>query len=87
MPFSLRAAKPFEELQIPQAVITLKQGFGRLIRSLSDRGVLVLLDSRVRTARYGKTFLDSLPQYRRTDDITEVENFFAEADSATSLSS
>ena len=69
--------KPFEELQIPQAVITLKQGFGRLIRSLSDRGVLVLLDPRVRTARYGKVFLDSLPQYRRTDDITEVEKFFA----------
>jgi len=67
---------PFTELQIPQAVITLKQGFGRLIRSLSDRGLLVLLDPRVRTARYGKTFLDSLPNYRRTDDITDVENFF-----------
>ncbi len=68
--------RPFEELQIPQAVITLKQGFGRLIRSLSDRGLLVLLDPRVRTARYGKTFLDSLPPYRRTDDIAEVEAFF-----------
>ena len=79
--------KPFEELQIPQAVITLKQGFGRLIRSLSDRGLLVLLDSRVRTARYGKTFLDSLPQYRRTDDITEVEKFFAQTEPNTTLSS
>jgi ATP-dependent DNA helicase DinG len=67
----------FTELQIPQAVITLKQGFGRLIRSLSDRGLLVLLDPRVRTARYGKVFLDSLPKYRRTDDITDVEKFFA----------
>jgi len=67
----------FTDLQIPQAVITLKQGFGRLIRSLSDRGLLVLLDPRVRTARYGKVFLDSLPAYRRTDDITEVEKFFA----------
>jgi ATP-dependent DNA helicase DinG len=66
----------FTELQIPQAVITLKQGFGRLIRSLSDRGLLVLLDPRVRTARYGKIFLDSLPNYRRTDDITDVEKFF-----------
>src|SRR5665213_2097361 len=66
----------FTDLQIPQAVITLKQGFGRLIRSLSDRGLLVLLDPRVRTARYGKVFLDSLPAYRRTDDITEVEKFF-----------
>jgi ATP-dependent DNA helicase DinG len=43
---------------------------------LSDRGLLVLLDPRVRTARYGKVFLDSLPAYRRTDDITEVEKFF-----------
>jgi len=67
----------FTDLQIPQAVITLKQGFGRLIRSLSDRGLLVLLDPRVRTARYGKVFLDSLPAYRRTDDITDVEKFFS----------
>jgi len=67
----------FSDLQIPQAVITLKQGFGRLIRSLSDRGLLVLLDPRVRTARYGKVFLDSLPAYRRTEDITDVEEFFA----------
>ena len=49
----------FNELQIPQAVITLKQGFGRLIRSLTDRGVLMLLDPRIRTARYGATFLDA----------------------------
>jgi ATP-dependent DNA helicase DinG len=67
----------FAELQIPQAVLALKQGFGRLIRSLSDRGVLMLLDPRIRTARYGATFLASLPPYRRTDDIGEVERFFA----------
>ena len=66
----------FNDLQVPQAVIALKQGFGRLIRSLSDRGVLVLLDPRIRTTRYGVTFLESLPPYRRTDDITEVERFF-----------
>ncbi len=66
----------FNDLQVPQAVIALKQGFGRLIRSLSDRGVLMLLDPRIRTTRYGATFLDSLPAYRRTDDITEVERFF-----------
>lgn len=66
----------FNDLQVPQAVIALKQGFGRLIRSLSDRGVLMLLDPRIRTTRYGATFLDSLPPYRRTDDITEVERFF-----------
>jgi ATP-dependent DNA helicase DinG len=66
----------FNDLQVPQAVIALKQGFGRLIRSLSDRGVLMLLDPRIRTTRYGKVFLESLPAYRRTDDITEVERFF-----------
>jgi ATP-dependent DNA helicase DinG len=66
----------FNDLQVPQAVIALKQGFGRLIRSLSDRGVLMLLDPRIRTTRYGATFLNSLPPYRRTDDITEVERFF-----------
>jgi ATP-dependent DNA helicase DinG len=66
----------FMEYQVPEAVIALKQGFGRLIRSLQDRGVLCLLDPRVRTARYGKTFLESLPPYRMTQDIGEVETFF-----------
>lgn len=66
----------FNDLQVPQAVIALKQGFGRLIRSLSDRGVLMLLDPRIRTTRYGATFLDSLPPYRRTEEIGEVEKFF-----------
>jgi len=68
--------RPFFDLQVPQAVITLKQGFGRLIRSLSDRGVLMLLDPRIQRSRYGRIFLDSLPPYRRTDDISEVERFF-----------
>jgi len=69
----------FNDLQVPQAVLALKQGFGRLIRSLSDRGVLMLLDPRIRTTRYGATFLNSLPPYRRTDDITDVERFFADS--------
>ena len=68
----------FFDYQVPAAVITLKQGFGRLIRSLKDRGVLVLLDNRIRTQRYGKVFLDSLPNYKRTTDLTDVENFFAD---------
>ncbi|MFP5205941.1 MAG: ATP-dependent DNA helicase, partial [Acidobacteriota bacterium] len=55
--------KPFFDYQVPEAVLTLKQGFGRLIRSLEDRGVLVLLDPRIRTQRYGRTFLQSLPPY------------------------
>ena len=68
--------KPFFDYQVPSAVLTLKQGFGRLIRSLEDRGVLVLLDPRVTRQRYGKTFLASLPPYRMTQTITDVEAFF-----------
>jgi ATP-dependent DNA helicase DinG len=68
--------KPFFDYQVPEAVLTLKQGFGRLIRSLEDRGVLVLLDPRIRRQRYGQTFLQSLPPYRVTATITDVEAFF-----------
>jgi ATP-dependent DNA helicase DinG len=68
--------KPFFDYQVPEAVLTLKQGFGRLIRSLEDRGVLVLLDPRIRRQRYGQTFLASLPPYRVTTDITDVQKFF-----------
>ncbi len=68
--------KPFNDYQVPAAVLTLKQGFGRLIRSLEDRGVLVLLDPRIRRQRYGQTFLASLPPYRMTATITDVEEFF-----------
>jgi len=66
----------FYDYQVPAAVITLKQGFGRLIRSLKDRGVVVLLDNRIRTQRYGKVFVESLPNYRRTTDLADVEMFF-----------
>jgi ATP-dependent DNA helicase DinG len=52
------------EYQVPEAAIRLKQGFGRLIRSASDRGQVVILDPRVRTKRYGRTFLESLPDCR-----------------------
>ena len=69
-------ANPFFDYQVPAAVITLKQGFGRLIRSLEDRGVLVLLDPRIERQKYGKVFLESLPPYRVTRDIGEVETFF-----------
>jgi ATP-dependent DNA helicase DinG len=68
--------KPFNDYQVPAAVLTLKQGFGRLIRSLEDRGVLVLLDNRITTKRYGQTFLSSLPPYKITQTITDVEAFF-----------
>ena len=70
--------RPFFDYQVPEAILTLKQGFGRLIRSLEDRGVLVLLDPRIRRQRYGQTFLQSLPPYRMTMEIAEVERFFGE---------
>jgi ATP-dependent DNA helicase DinG len=72
----------FFEYQVPAAVITLKQGFGRLIRSLSDRGLLALLDNRILKKQYGRVFLDSLPSYRRTTHLEDVEEFFGSGDPA-----
>jgi ATP-dependent DNA helicase DinG len=66
----------FYEYQVPAAVITLKQGFGRLIRSLHDRGLLTLLDNRILKKQYGKVFVESLPRYSRTTDLRKVERFF-----------
>lgn len=68
---------PFREFQIPEAVLTLKQGFGRLLRAGSDRGVLALLDGRVLSKSYGRLFLDSLPAYERATSIEDVRSFFA----------
>jgi ATP-dependent DNA helicase DinG len=75
---SIRSAggNPFYDYQIPQAAIALKQGFGRLIRSKSDRGVLVLLDNRITRQRYGQVFFDSLPDYGFTTRLEDVEKFF-----------
>ena len=67
---------PFYDYQIPQAAIALKQGFGRLIRTKTDRGVLVLLDNRITRQRYGQVFFDSLPDYRFTTRLQDVEKFF-----------
>ncbi|MCL7713380.1 ATP-dependent DNA helicase [Stenotrophomonas mori] len=68
---------PFRDEQLPQAVIALKQGVGRLIRSETDRGVLVLCDPRLLTRGYGRVFLDSLPPFRRTRELADVQAFFA----------
>ncbi|MEY4195253.1 MAG: hypothetical protein RLZZ226_1621 [Pseudomonadota bacterium] len=73
---------PFMTWQIPLAIITLKQGVGRLIRDVGDRGVLMLGDPRIVSKRYGDLFLDSLPAMPIRRDISDVEHFFAgEADS------
>jgi ATP-dependent DNA helicase DinG len=66
----------FFDYQVPRAVITLKQGFGRLIRSLHDRGLVALLDNRILKKTYGRVFVESLPNYRRTIELSVVENWF-----------
>lgn len=68
---------PFTDWQIPAAVIALKQGAGRLIRDVHDRGVLVLCDPRLTSRAYGKLFLASLPPLPRTRALADVERFFA----------
>ena len=69
----------FNDYQVPGAVITLKQGFGRLIRSLHDRGLLALLDNRILKKSYGRVFVESLPNYAKTTDLRKVEEFFGTA--------
>jgi ATP-dependent DNA helicase DinG len=71
----------FFEYSVPQAIISLKQGLGRLIRSTTDRGVLAVLDPRLRTKSYGRLFLKSLPQCRVTTDIRDLSRMF-ESDEA-----
>jgi ATP-dependent DNA helicase DinG len=70
----------FAEFQVPQAVLALKQGFGRLIRTKTDRGVLALLDSRIERMPYGKIFLESLPAYGLTRDLADVQRFLSQGE-------
>ena len=72
-----RGGNPFMEYQIPSAIISLRQGFGRLIRKGSDRGIMAILDKRILTHRYGKFFLDSFPSIPITHDLADIERFFA----------
>lgn len=74
---------PFLEIQLPDAVLALKQGAGRLIRTNTDRGVLVLCDPRLYTRPYGRVFLDSLPPFRRCHDLEAVRDWFAQGSGAT----
>jgi ATP-dependent DNA helicase DinG len=67
----------FEEFMVPSAIVRLKQGFGRLIRSKSDRGLVVLLDGRVGAMRYGATILNALPPATRVERLDELRSFFA----------
>jgi ATP-dependent DNA helicase DinG len=72
--------KSFFDYSVPQAVITLKQGIGRLIRSKTDRGVIALLDTRLRTKSYGRDFLNSLPKTRITSELKDVAAMFDEVE-------
>ena len=72
-----RGEDPFLQYQLPQAVIALKQGVGRLIRDVTDRGVLMLCDPRLLSKSYGRVFLDSLPPMPRTRKLERVQAFFA----------
>ncbi len=66
---------PFYTYQVPQAIITLRQGFGRLIRTKKDRGVVAILDSRIAKKPYGRIFLKSLPEVEITDKMGDMEKF------------
>ena len=74
-----QGSDPFQNFQLPNAVLTLKQGAGRLIRDITDRGVLMIGDPRLVGARYGETFLKSLPEMPRTRELNKVIEFFKES--------
>ena len=79
--------QPFMEFQVPQAVITLKQGVGRLIRDVNDTGVLMIGDPRLKQKSYGRIFLNSLPSMPVTSDVKDVENFFSSLPAISSADS
>lgn len=72
-----RLKNPFFEYQVPQATLLFRQGFGRLIRTKTDRGAVVVLDSRIKNKGYGKWFLRSIPACRITDELKEFREFYA----------
>jgi ATP-dependent DNA helicase DinG len=73
-----QGGNPFMEFQVPQAVLTLKQGVGRLIRDYADRGLIVIGDPRIRTRRYGSVFLASLPAAPLLEDFGDALEFAAD---------
>ena len=71
-----KGQNPFIDYQLPEAIITLRQGVGRLIRDINDNGVLMICDPRLQTKSYGRKFISSLPEMKITNDITDVQLFF-----------
>ena len=82
MPGADAVLNPFVDYQVPQAAISLKQGAGRLIRSETDRGVLMICDARLVEKPYGKKLWRSLPPMKRTRELDEVVAFFEESPGA-----
>ena len=74
-----RNRNPFIEYQVPQAIMMFKQGCGRLIRTKSDRGIVGILDPRIKTRYYGRSFINALPKCRHTFDVNEVKDFLDES--------
>ena len=74
-----RGGNPFIEYQLPSAIISLKQGLGRLIRQSSDRGILSIMDTRIITRRYGRLFFNSLPEIPLTHEFSPISKFFHES--------
>jgi len=72
-----RGGEPFDDYQVPLAILTLQQGLGRLIRHRRDRGVLAVLDPRLRTKGYGRRFIESVPPAPVVHDLQMVEQFFS----------
>ena len=72
-----KGGNSFLEYQIPSAIISLRQGLGRLIRKRSDRGVMAILDKRILTHQYGKFFLESFPSIAITHSLSDIERFFS----------
>jgi ATP-dependent DNA helicase DinG len=66
---------PFAQYHVPNAILRLKQGLGRLIRSTTDRGILAVLDNRISTKSYGRLFMESLPDYEVTDSMEKLVDF------------
>ncbi len=77
--------KPFFDFQVPRAILTLRQGVGRLMRSVTDRGVIAIMDVRLYKKGYGRVFLRSLPPSPITRDINDIEKFYAESVNAQSI--
>jgi ATP-dependent DNA helicase DinG len=74
-----RGGEPFSSFQVPQAALALKQGFGRLIRSARDRGIVAILDPRIVRKSYGRRFLESLPDCRLVRTPAEARAFWVQA--------